>query len=350
MHGRIHPWLRALGLLASVTLGGAHAADIRTPNEAPAAPPKSLAAFGALNVDGNGVTDALTDGILLMRYVFGVRGDALVHGAIGPGAVRTTSAQIEAYLSTLVGTAAPIVAPGACAVHFAGPTVVPAYKDAAVGGWLDVQCATGDAPTQCTWNQGITSTACGVPFTPIGDATVTAVASNAGGSSPAASLLVREIDWTYWPIFCITHDSIQSVGWPSTGTAEWTTSALSTQTVAFRLTVPQNVTAQPTGVGTMRVASSPDAPAVPHDVMVSTGACDFRSGQYLFASIGAADLATLARFAVNNPTAYWQGGADFNLNSGDTVYVNIRNSTSGIPTCPAPSCNATVEWTPPAAQ
>ena len=53
-----------------------------------------------LDVDGNGQADALTDGLMLMRYLFGLRGGALVAGAIGPGALRN-AAQIEAYIQSL---------------------------------------------------------------------------------------------------------------------------------------------------------------------------------------------------------------------------------------------------------
>ena len=54
-----------------------------------------------LDVDGNGQPDALTDGIMIQRYMSGTRGDALTKNAIGSGATRTTSAQVEAYLKML---------------------------------------------------------------------------------------------------------------------------------------------------------------------------------------------------------------------------------------------------------
>jgi len=55
----------------------------------------------ALDVDGNGTTDALTDGVMLTRYLSGLRGSSLTGGLIGPGASRTTPAQIEAYIQSL---------------------------------------------------------------------------------------------------------------------------------------------------------------------------------------------------------------------------------------------------------
>jgi hypothetical protein len=55
----------------------------------------------ALDVDGNGQSDALTDGLMLIRYLFGLRGTSLTAGAIGGGATRT-AAQIETYIQSLM--------------------------------------------------------------------------------------------------------------------------------------------------------------------------------------------------------------------------------------------------------
>ena len=55
-----------------------------------------------LDIDGNGESKALSDGLLLIRYLFGFTGDALVVGAIGEGATRDTSEAIEAYISDRV--------------------------------------------------------------------------------------------------------------------------------------------------------------------------------------------------------------------------------------------------------
>ncbi len=54
-----------------------------------------------LDIDGNGKADASTDGLLITRYLFGLRGPALIDGAIGTGATRTQT-QIEAYLQSLM--------------------------------------------------------------------------------------------------------------------------------------------------------------------------------------------------------------------------------------------------------
>ncbi|MBP8295357.1 MAG: hypothetical protein KAX84_04565, partial [Burkholderiales bacterium] len=52
-----------------------------------------------LDIDGSGSNDALTDGLLLLRYLFGLRGAPLIDSALGPGATRTTAAEVESYLA-----------------------------------------------------------------------------------------------------------------------------------------------------------------------------------------------------------------------------------------------------------
>lgn len=51
-----------------------------------------------LDVDDNGEVDAFTDGFLIVRYLFDFPGDFLIDGVVGPGANRTTAADIIAYL------------------------------------------------------------------------------------------------------------------------------------------------------------------------------------------------------------------------------------------------------------
>ncbi len=54
-----------------------------------------------LDIDGNGTADALTDGLLIIRYLFGSSGTALTSGAIGAGATRSTPADVQLYLDTI---------------------------------------------------------------------------------------------------------------------------------------------------------------------------------------------------------------------------------------------------------
>ena len=55
----------------------------------------------ALDVDANGQSDALTDGIIVIRYLFGLHGPPLTIDAIGAGAMRTDAGLIESYIGAL---------------------------------------------------------------------------------------------------------------------------------------------------------------------------------------------------------------------------------------------------------
>ena len=51
-----------------------------------------------LDIDGDGESKPLTDGLLLIRYLFGFSGDSLISGAVGTGATRNTAEAVEAYI------------------------------------------------------------------------------------------------------------------------------------------------------------------------------------------------------------------------------------------------------------
>jgi hypothetical protein len=59
-----------------------------------------------LDVDGNGQTDALTDGVLIMRAMFGLTGTQATNDAIAtnPPATRNTWSAIRNYPNTTCGT------------------------------------------------------------------------------------------------------------------------------------------------------------------------------------------------------------------------------------------------------
>ena len=56
----------------------------------------------AADIDGNGTIDALTDGLLTLRYLFGLEGDTLINGVVAGDASRKTAEEIEAHLETLM--------------------------------------------------------------------------------------------------------------------------------------------------------------------------------------------------------------------------------------------------------
>jgi len=55
----------------------------------------------SLNIDASPVVSAATDGVLVLRYLLGVRGTALTTGAVGAGAGRNAT-QIESHLASLL--------------------------------------------------------------------------------------------------------------------------------------------------------------------------------------------------------------------------------------------------------
>jgi hypothetical protein len=54
-----------------------------------------------LDIDGDGEFDALTDGLLVIRSMFGLSGDALITGVLGQNAQRSSSNEIEQRIALL---------------------------------------------------------------------------------------------------------------------------------------------------------------------------------------------------------------------------------------------------------
>jgi hypothetical protein len=56
-----------------------------------------------LDVEGNGAVAALTDGLLVLRSLFGLTGTTLITGAVGPGCTRCTAGEVQGYLASIAG-------------------------------------------------------------------------------------------------------------------------------------------------------------------------------------------------------------------------------------------------------
>ncbi len=65
--------------------------------------------LGIADIDGDEQVDALTDGLILLRYLFGLRGDALIVGAISVDASRSSSGDITNYLISFMPS--PVIEP-----------------------------------------------------------------------------------------------------------------------------------------------------------------------------------------------------------------------------------------------
>jgi hypothetical protein len=59
--------------------------------------------FPQLDIDDNGTTDALTDGLLILRAMFGLTGTAVTNGAVAGNAQRATWAAVRSYLNASCG-------------------------------------------------------------------------------------------------------------------------------------------------------------------------------------------------------------------------------------------------------
>ena len=66
----------------------------------PVCPIVSPMGYTTFDIDQNGSVDALSDGLILLRYFFGLRDDALVNDVVSPDASTTSAADIEAYIES----------------------------------------------------------------------------------------------------------------------------------------------------------------------------------------------------------------------------------------------------------
>ena len=85
---------------ASLTSGAVSGEAVRGSSEAIAG--YLTDADSQLDIDGDGESKPLTDGLLIIRYLFGFSGDSLISGAIGDGAERDTAEAVEAYIEERV--------------------------------------------------------------------------------------------------------------------------------------------------------------------------------------------------------------------------------------------------------
>ena len=58
----------------------------------------------SLDVDGNNIIDALTDGLIILRAMFGLTGSSVTNSAVGAGATRATWAALQPYLNGNCGS------------------------------------------------------------------------------------------------------------------------------------------------------------------------------------------------------------------------------------------------------
>lgn len=92
---------RMLGLSGSALTSGAIGGGTPSRSDPADVLPYLVDLMPLLDVDGNGQADAATDGVMVLRYLFGLRGAPLTAGVMGAGATRT-SPEIEAHILSLM--------------------------------------------------------------------------------------------------------------------------------------------------------------------------------------------------------------------------------------------------------
>jgi hypothetical protein len=118
------------------------------------------ASSSMLDVDGNGNSDALTDGMLIMRYLFDPSGDWSVNGLLGPSATRTTQTAIKTFLdSYFVGAS-----PAPVLDHSLTQALTPQLASSAIASPIS-------ADSQQTGNQIVTPSQSNISAAPGGDVT-----------------------------------------------------------------------------------------------------------------------------------------------------------------------------------
>jgi hypothetical protein len=244
-------------------------------------------------------------------------------------------------------------APGNCFVT-QSPNTATATVTAGTNVALSVTCSTGNAPTSCSWSGGIASTSCFVNVTPQSTTTYSVTASNSGGAAAAVSSTVNIGGTTSGGgnpgvDMCNSGDLRYTINWPSSGQVRLTTSGFGNQRAAFKITVPTTFSPalNTSHLGVISMSEIPGTPTTPREITVSKNSCDFSSGTYIYNGMGFAPVSPSVAFTVNNPTGYFSVGASFNLNAGEVYYVNVRNSSFGVPACGYSACDLLLDFATP---
>jgi uncharacterized repeat protein (TIGR01451 family) len=95
-----------MGLRFLFGLSGPALTNAATAPGAPRSTPDAVLAYlkdirPRLDIDGNGDADALTDGVMIIRFLFKITGQPLISNAIGPNATRASEPLITPYLQSL---------------------------------------------------------------------------------------------------------------------------------------------------------------------------------------------------------------------------------------------------------
>lgn len=143
-------------------------------------PPKAAqgTAVSPFDVDLDGAVDPQTDGVLVLRYLLNMRGDALIAGVVmAPGAMRTTAHDIVLFLANQIPGP-----PELCAVVADQPSSPAAPLPAATLVELTANCEAGVQPIAFEWSVS------GIPVGGLPNLFVAPLATSTYGVTPSNAL------------------------------------------------------------------------------------------------------------------------------------------------------------------
>ena len=259
----------------------------------------------------------------------------------GPGGTFQTTVYIA---NTNPGTA-----PSNCSISQSpNTTVSPVASGTSVT--LTASCASGNAVTSCAWSNNVASTtACSVAvLAQSANTSYTVTPSNSFGPGPTVSSTVQVQTGPTATNYCTGSDTIINLNWPLDGQTRPGTNGFGSQKLAFRVTVPANITTPQNinHVGFAKIVEIPGTSVTAREMTVSASPCDFQSGNYMYRDVG--NSAPSTSFTANNPNNYRQAGASFNVQSGDVFYINVRNSVNGSNSCQFSTCDVYLDFATPA--
>ena len=126
-----------------------------------------------LDVDGNGQADALTDGLLIERFLFGFTDETLVNGAVDPAGTRIDATSITSFLTSYLPTGGPATAcTGSSPIWTSTPdqaSVASCISMAVSGDTINVSAGSAAWSTKVTLDKSISLIGAGEGSTVITD-------------------------------------------------------------------------------------------------------------------------------------------------------------------------------------
>ena len=271
------------------------------------------------DIDGDGNVDALTDGLLLLRYLFGLSGDTLTVGVVASNATRTTASELEGFISNLMPSAPYITLIGSAELAHEQAT---AYVDAGA-----VANDYADGSVEVSVSGSVDSDRAGVYVL-----TYTAVDSEGNEAKPVTRT-VTVADTT--PPILYAPENIETLALSARGNSaeeddisSFLESAYAEDSVDKEITINHNAPEIfPLGLTSVTFSASDSsgnvANSVSATVFIKTSTNSFSANDPRFTFKGRWDFNNLME-----PLHYWQGSSIRFATNGSTVSVRLYSTTN----------------------